>query len=71
MLESVTGTENIAADLFDLVDQTQERADDLDIALRMYREGEITEQQFMSAIYRVKYKLNESCDNVRDEYKLD
>lgn len=65
------GEQRLAEDLFDVVDRVETLSDDVAIALRLYREGELTESQFVSAMHRVLFHMNEMVDEVRDDYRID
>lgn len=63
--------DRVTEDLVDLTNQVTDVADELATVLRMNRDGELTEQQLTSQMYRVLYKLNEMVDEVENDYKLD
>jgi hypothetical protein len=70
-VELSPGEQRLAEDLFDLVDRVEGLADDVDVALRLFREGELTQQQFVSAMHRVLFHMNEEVDELCDTYRMD
>lgn len=65
------GATALAETVFDTADRVALAADELALAIKMRRDGELSEQNFDRALYRHLYKLNEMVGEVADDYQID